>query len=976
MKIKDRNYRVNVQVLLMEHEIDVTKITLAGLLQQLSEDDNISVLLNGSRNQEFKELCNAHTGIFYYESPLNLGVAGGRNFLLQTSVAKQADIIMFVDNDVIVPIDYIESCTKFLIKNPNAGVIGSIVLKYKNIIRFINEKTPPFDGYFGASVWPISNSDLREFTLNNSLKERLFHIGTHPDWETGYIHNADTLAQIQEIVNGKAGRQFYLALADDDQIVEQLQNPTVNLIEASNIAGCCQTFRRSLVEQIGLLNPLFSPYGFEDVDFCVRAILAGYKNYTNTESFLIHGTDNRHAVRSKQYSIHTKLRNDSRCRTILEYLRFSKNYIELATKRVSCNYILEKLARPYRAAERLSVEIAGLKDGVRQLVQEYGTDVLQTLPKNFVTYSMLSEKCEQKLKLEFLQETQGSITQRILKSKKYLGAYQKERLQNREISILTLSSNRQIEKVELEKNYSQRLRRFQNIHLGQKCFIIGNGPSLRKTDLSLLKNDIIFAVNSFYLMTDEIGIQPTYYVVEDNHVVEDNLERINQIQAKAKFFPDKYASVIAQKPNVFFMPTDWSCYFKSKPQYQNPDFSDDISKRICAGQTVTYLNLQIAYYMGFSEVYLIGLDFSYDIPKSADIEGLTIISNEDDPNHFHPSYFGKGKKWHFPKLNSCLNSYRKAKAFYEKNGTAVYNATIGGRLELFERVDYYSLFSSSQRLTAPNKTITYFLNQYFQVYSQQNKSDLDYSRAYYFLNLSWAAKIDGNKRDVEEDDILRLLCTASNKGEKVVSIGSQELLDELKVYDVVKTTNLNGQVEQFLPNLSQLKVAAIDFKAIQDDDPILGLALNIIETKSTVFIRGVEITSNISHGQGKFLSALLNQPNIDRRYMYIFNSVAILTDRDEYSFLGDFSPDNIREQRALTKANPLHILLMLNEKQFSERWYFCEIPSVTLWPSSNNNVSDSTFVLTDVGMMLASLDRERIPFAIYQNIVFFQLSRR
>ncbi len=104
------------------------------------------------------------------------------------------------------------------------------------------------------------------------------------------------------------------------------------------------------------------------------------------------------------------------------------------------------------------------------------------------------------------------------------------------------------------------------------------------------------------------------------------------------------------------------------------------------------LNLQLAFYMGFSDVYLIGMDFSYHIPESAKIEGLSIESTEDDCNHFHPDYFGKGKKWHDPQLEQVLKNYEMANMVFKWSGRKIWNATAGGNLELFDRVDFNTLF--------------------------------------------------------------------------------------------------------------------------------------------------------------------------------------------------------------------------------------------------------------------------------------------
>ena len=91
--------------------------------------------------------------------------------------------------------------------------------------------------------------------------------------------------------------------------------------------------------------------------------------------------------------------------------------------------------------------------------------------------------------------------------------------------------------------------------------------------------------------------------------------------------------------------------------------------------------------MGFKTVFLIGMDFSYQIPADASLNGMIIKSNSDDPNHFHPDYFGKGKTWKDPKLDSVLRAYKHCKTCYEKDNRTIINATFGGKLDIFERAN-------------------------------------------------------------------------------------------------------------------------------------------------------------------------------------------------------------------------------------------------------------------------------------------------
>lgn len=235
------------------------------------------------------------------------------------------------------------------------------------------------------------------------------------------------------------------------------------------------------------------------------------------------------------------------------------------------------------------------------------------------------------------------------------------------------------------------LSQFYNRFKGQRCFIIGNGPSLNTHDLSLLENEFSFGVNSFYYKTRETGFRPTFYVVEDSSVMKENAEEIRNYEAPFKFFPTIYSKLHPKAPNVFFFNMNRGFYEKSSPNYCVPRFSTDASKVLYCGQSVTYINLQLAYFMGFTEVYLIGMDFNYLIPDSHKRTGDLLLSDSDDPNHFHKDYFGKGKTWKDPKLDRVLMNYKLADLVYSSVGRKIYNATKGGKLEIFERVDYDKL---------------------------------------------------------------------------------------------------------------------------------------------------------------------------------------------------------------------------------------------------------------------------------------------
>lgn len=252
-------------------------------------------------------------------------------------------------------------------------------------------------------------------------------------------------------------------------------------------------------------------------------------------------------------------------------------------------------------------------------------------------------------------------------------------------------------KPEIAVDDTRQIQFFYNRFKGKRCFIIGNGPSLNKHDLSLLKNEYTFAVNSFYYKTRETGFAPTFFVVEDSSVIKENQEEIVNYETPFKFFPTIYQSLHPKRPGTYFFPLNRGFYDKFSPNYAIPRFSTDVSKVAYCGQSVTYVNLQLAYYMGFTEVYLIGMDFNYIIPASHARKGDVLTSDTDDPNHFHKDYFGKGKTWKDPKLDRVLMNYKMANLVYECAGRKILNATKGGHLEEFERVDYDGLFGGIDR---------------------------------------------------------------------------------------------------------------------------------------------------------------------------------------------------------------------------------------------------------------------------------------
>lgn len=233
----------------------------------------------------------------------------------------------------------------------------------------------------------------------------------------------------------------------------------------------------------------------------------------------------------------------------------------------------------------------------------------------------------------------------------------------------------------------RKLVGLQGVHKGKRCFIIGNGPSLNHIDLKLMANEFTFGVNAIYTNYENMGFYPSFYVVEDIFVAEDRAHEINEYHQSRKFYGNYLRYCLKPDADTYWLNVKLYGRYKGFPK-----FSENASRMVFAGGTVSYICMQLAFYMGFEEVYLVGFDHSYTIPKEALTKGTSITSTGDDPNHFNKDYFGKGKRWHDPKVDRMEEAYKRAREHYENNGRKIYNATFGGKLEVFERVDYSSLF--------------------------------------------------------------------------------------------------------------------------------------------------------------------------------------------------------------------------------------------------------------------------------------------
>lgn len=232
------------------------------------------------------------------------------------------------------------------------------------------------------------------------------------------------------------------------------------------------------------------------------------------------------------------------------------------------------------------------------------------------------------------------------------------------------------------------LANIRNAYQGKRCFIIGNGPSLKKTDLSRLQGEYTFGMNRIYLLFPELGFTTTFFLSVNDLVIEQCAPDILALPIP-KFLSWRSHDIIRpvlgkeghipEAPPLVFLHTT----------YTGPRFATDARQRMWEGATVTYVALQLAYHMGFDQAILIGVDHNFSTQGKPN---TTIVSQGDDPDHFSGNYFGKGFRWQLPDLVTSEQAYALAQAAFADAERQILDATIGGKLTVFPKVDYGTLF--------------------------------------------------------------------------------------------------------------------------------------------------------------------------------------------------------------------------------------------------------------------------------------------
>lgn len=224
----------------------------------------------------------------------------------------------------------------------------------------------------------------------------------------------------------------------------------------------------------------------------------------------------------------------------------------------------------------------------------------------------------------------------------------------------------------------ETLRKYEGIYKGERCFVVCTGPSLTAQDVEALKDECTFSMNSIIKLFAETSWRPTYYVIEDKDVYISLENELMMYDLDNCFAADYLMDLINEtqaKHKFIFYPLDhWNPCLKNINLSFEHGFSDNPYSVIYAGYTVTFSIIQMAVYMGFKEIYLLGCDCNYSGEK----------------RHFK-DYNAPLRYSAFTLEQKMKRAYQVAREYCDAHGIKIYNATRGGKLEVFERVDFDEL---------------------------------------------------------------------------------------------------------------------------------------------------------------------------------------------------------------------------------------------------------------------------------------------
>lgn len=298
--------RLAVITMVQRDEFPSAWASLATVTSQLGADRHRFVLLNDRTDAALlAQLRNLpHTTVL--APGTNLGVARGRNTLIGAGIEWGADTLVSLDDDLIVPCDFLDRMTERIqsltAAGSRVGVVAPCVLDYAD--ASVHDLETQASAVAGRPVPAISTGEIRSLIRQRFGKEVpvtvAYHMGIR-HWRDHYLYPSGRTA---ETLRGMACDFFGIGYPQKETELRLSEARNVILEDApepilvDTLPGGVSAFSRELVDEVGLTEEAFSPFGYEDADFAIRAVKAGFQNFVLPSEIVLHDLQHRHRARN------------------------------------------------------------------------------------------------------------------------------------------------------------------------------------------------------------------------------------------------------------------------------------------------------------------------------------------------------------------------------------------------------------------------------------------------------------------------------------------------------------------------------------------------------------------------------------------------------------------------------------------------------------------------------------------------------
>lgn len=233
----------------------------------------------------------------------------------------------------------------------------------------------------------------------------------------------------------------------------------------------------------------------------------------------------------------------------------------------------------------------------------------------------------------------------------------------------------------------KKLYSYKNSHKRERCFVVANGPSLTVNDLDMIKNEYCFGCNGIYKIFGNTDWRPTYWCVSDGHIIDDTLEHVGK---ESVFFTIKSCWYSSKLISSFIKKGGNACYIDDL-YLENHFVKTNMTSWWPMSATVTVFMIELAMFMGFEEIVLLGVDNTFKLTQykhfSEEYDETNNMSKQIKEELIKLEKRGMTvEEYNEHIFNMLTKDYVNISIYAKKHGYKIYNATVGGRVEAFPRI--------------------------------------------------------------------------------------------------------------------------------------------------------------------------------------------------------------------------------------------------------------------------------------------------